>query len=45
MAKVEDIIKFLEKKNPNLIVLNRNTKFENLSTGIPHLIQEIEGRI
>ena len=42
--KTNNIIRFVEKKNPELLVLNRTLNFENLSDGIPKFIELINGK-
>lgn len=40
--KTNNIIRFVEERNPELLVLNRSLNFENLSDGIPKLIEKIK---
>ena len=42
-AKTHFITRFVEARNPGLLVLNRTLNFENLSDGIPKIIELING--
>jgi hypothetical protein len=41
--KTHHITRFVEERNPGLLVLNRTLNFENLSDGIPKFIELING--
>ena len=43
--KINNIINFIENKNPNFIVMNRHLNYENLSDGVPNLINRIKSKI